>query len=192
MAVERASPLLSKPVPCTLFKHLGDRRTMPDRDQLKQRVIAEIDRRRRELIELSLRLHANPEVAFQEEKAAAWLSDLLEAEGFSLERGICRIPTAFRAAYGSGEPRVAFLAEYDALPGVRHGCGHNLIGPASTAAGLAAKAVVGETGGTVLVIGTPAEEAAGGKVYMAARGAFDGLDCAMLAHPGNRDVEAVP
>ncbi len=161
---------------------------MPDRDQLKQRVIAEIDRRRRELIELSLRLHANPEVAFQEEKAAAWLSDCLEAEGFSLERGICQIPTAFRAAYGSGEPRVAFLAEYDALPGVGHGCGHNIIGTASTAAGLAAKAVVGETGGTVLVIGTPAEEAAGGKVYMAARGAFDGLDCAMLAHPGNRDV----
>ncbi len=161
---------------------------MPDRESLKQLVIQEIDRRRGELVELSLRLHANPEVAFQEEKAAAWLSDYLESNGFSVQRGICQIPTAFEAAYGKGEPRVAFLAEYDALPGVGHGCGHNIIGTASTAAGLAAKAVADETGGTVLVIGTPAEEAAGGKVYMAARGAFHGLDCAMMAHPGSRDV----
>ncbi len=161
---------------------------MPDRDELKKRVIAEVDRRREELIALSLKLHANPEIAFQEEKAAAWLADYLEGEGFAVERGICRIGTAFRAAIGKGEPKVAFLAEYDALPGVGHGCGHNIIGAASTAAGLAAAAVVAETGGTVLVIGTPAEEAAGGKVYMAERGAFEGLTCAMLAHPGNRDV----
>ena len=161
---------------------------MPDRERLKKRVIAEVDRRRDELIALSLKLHANPEVAFQEEKAAAWLADYLEGEGFALERGICEIGTAFRASYGRGEPVVAFLAEYDALPGVGHGCGHNIIGTASTAAGLAAKAVAEETAGTVLVIGTPAEEAAGGKVYMADRGAFQGLTCAMLAHPGNRDV----
>src|SRR3990170_569954 len=161
---------------------------MPDRDQIKKRVVSDVDRRREELIALSLKLHASPEVAFQEEKAAAWLSEYLESEGFAVERGICRIPTAFRASYGEGEPKVAFLAEYDALPGVGHGCGHNIIGAASTAAGLAARAVVDETGGTVLVIGTPAEEAAGGKVYMADRGAFEGLTCAMLAHPGNRDV----
>jgi len=161
---------------------------MPDREQLKKRVSQDVEGRRAELIELSLRLHANPEVAFKEEKASAWLSDYLESNGFSVERGICDIPTAFRASYGSGAPRVALLAEYDALPGVGHGCGHNIIGAASCAAGLAARTVVEETGGTVLVIGTPAEEAAGGKVYMAARGAFEGLDCAMLAHPGNRDV----
>ncbi|HLA19383.1 MAG TPA: M20 family metallopeptidase [Dehalococcoidia bacterium] len=161
---------------------------MADRERLKERVIAEVDRRRDELIALSLKIHANPEIAFEEEKAAAWLGDYLESEGFAVERGICRLPTAFRAEYGSGEPRVAIIAEYDALPGVGHGCGHNIIGTASAAAGLAAKAVAGETGGTVLVIGTPAEEAAGGKVYMAARGAFDGLTCAMMAHPGNRDV----
>ncbi|MBI1885575.1 MAG: M20 family metallopeptidase [Chloroflexi bacterium] len=154
---------------------------------LKAKVAAEIDRRRDELIALSLKLHASPEVAFQEEKAAAWLSDFLEANGFSVERGICQIPTAFRATYGSGKPRIAFLAEYDALPGIGHGCGHNVIGTASAAAGIVAKAVADEKGGTVLVIGTPAEEAAGGKVYMAARGAFDDLDCAMLVHPGNRD-----
>jgi amidohydrolase len=161
---------------------------MLDRDRLKKRVISEVDRRREELIALSLKLHANPEAAFQEERASAWLADCLEGEGFAVERGICQIPTAFRASYGEGEPKVAFLAEYDALPGVGHGCGHNIIGAASTAAGLAAKTVLAQTGGTVLVIGTPAEEVAGGKVYMADRGAFEGLDCAMLAHPGNRDV----
>ena len=161
---------------------------MPDVDRLKERVIAEVDRRRDELIALSLKIHANPEIAFQEDRASAWLADYLESEGFAVERGICKLPTAFRAGFGKGEPRVAIIAEYDALPGVGHGCGHNIIGTASAAAGLAAKAVAGETGGTVLVIGTPAEEAAGGKVYMAARGAFDGLTCAMMAHPGNRDV----
>lgn len=161
---------------------------MPDRDELKKGVVSEVDRRRDELIALSLKLHANPEVAFQEEKAAGWLASYLESEGFAVERGICDIPTAFRAVHGEGEPKVAFLAEYDALPSVGHGCGHNIIGTASTAAGIAARAVVAETGGTVLVIGTPAEEAAGGKVYMADRGAFEGLTCAMLAHPGNRDV----
>lgn len=161
---------------------------MVDVRGLKKRATAEIDGRREELIDLSLRLHANPEVAFQEVKSAALLCDYLEANGFAVERGICQIPTAFRATYGSGPPRVAFLAEYDALPGVGHGCGHNIIGTASAAAGVALRGLVPETGGTVLVIGTPAEEAAGGKVYMAARGAFDGLDCAMLVHPGSRDT----
>ncbi|MEX0801164.1 MAG: M20 family metallopeptidase [Dehalococcoidia bacterium] len=161
---------------------------MPDPDELKRRVIAEVDRRRDELIALSLKIHANPEIAFQERQAAAWLSDYLEAEGFALERGICQIETAFRASCGDGEPVVAILAEYDALPGVGHGCGHNIIAAASTAAGLATKAVLGDTGGTLKVIGTPAEEAAGGKVYMVARGAFDGLAAAMMVHPGNRNT----
>ena len=156
--------------------------------ELKKRVIGEVEAHRDQLIELSLRIHAHPETAFREEKAAGWLADYLESQGFAVERGICQIATAFRAAYGDGRPRVAFLSEYDALPGIGHGCGHNIIAVASVGAGLAARAVVGETGGTALVIGTPAEEAAGGKVFMANRGAFDGLDAAMLAHPGNRDV----
>ncbi|HXG35622.1 MAG TPA: M20 family metallopeptidase [Dehalococcoidia bacterium] len=159
-----------------------------DRDTLKATAQAEVERRKDELIELSLRLHANPEIAFQEEKASAWLADYLENSGFQVERGICQIKTAFRASYGNGEPRIAFLAEYDALPGLGHACGHNIIGTASTAAGLAAKAIVEHTGGTVLVIGTPAEEAAGGKAYLVERGAFAGLDCAMLVHPGNRNA----
>ncbi len=161
---------------------------MSDSNALKAKARENIDRRRGELFDLSLTIHANPEVAFEEVESAALLSDYLEANGFAVERGICEIPTAFRATIGSGSPRIAFLAEYDALPGVGHGCGHNIIGTASCAAGIALLPLVKETGGTVLVIGTPAEEAAGGKVYMCARGAFDGLDCAMMVHPGNRNT----
>jgi len=157
-------------------------------DDLKKRAVDEIEAHRKQLIELSLRIHANPETAFREAKAAGWLSDYLQAEGFAVERGICQIDTAFRASYGSGRPRVAFLAEYDALAGIGHGCGHNIIAMASLGAAIATKAIVSEAGGTALAIGTPAEEAAGGKVLMANRGAFDDLDVAMLVHPANRDV----
>ncbi len=157
-------------------------------DELKKRAVDEVETRRDQLIELSLRIHANPETAFGEVKAAGWLTDYLEAEGFAVERGICQIGTAFRASYGSGRPRVAFIAEYDALAGIGHGCGHNIIATASLGAAIATKAIVGEVGGTALVIGTPAEESGGGKVFMADRGAFDDLDVAMLVHPANRDV----
>jgi amidohydrolase len=117
------------------------------------------------------------------------LEDFLEANGFSVERGICDLPTAFKASFGSGAPRVAFVAEYDALPGIGHGCGHNIIGTAACAAGITVKGLLADAGGgTVQVIGTPAEEAAGGKVLMIDRGAFNGLDCAMMIHPGNRDT----
>lgn len=162
--------------------------TNAPRDQLKRRACDEIERRKRELIDLSLRIHSTPEVAFEEEKSSAMIADYLKENGFSVERGICRISTAFRASCGAGEPRVAFLAEYDALPGIGHGCGHNIIGTASAAAGIALRDLLAETGGTVIVIGTPAEEAAGGKVYMAARRAFEGLACALMVHPGNRDT----
>jgi metal-dependent amidase/aminoacylase/carboxypeptidase family protein len=129
-------------------------------DSLKKKVIAEVEAHRSELIGLSLKIHDSPETAFQETKAARWLTDYLERAGFAVERGICRLETAFRATSGEGAPRVAVLAEYDALPGVGHGCGHNLIALASVGAGIAAKAALPETGGSVLVIGTPAEEAA--------------------------------
>lgn len=161
---------------------------MADAGELKTRAISAIDSRRSDLIDLSLKIHSTPEIAFQEEKSSAMLEDFLEANGFAVERGICELPTAFRAVYGSGEPSVAIICEYDALPGVGHGCGHNLIGTASAAAGVAVRGLMDEIVGTLQVIGTPAEEAAGGKVYMVARGAFDGLDCAMMVHPGNRDT----
>jgi amidohydrolase len=159
-----------------------------DRERLKARAAAEVEAHRQELIDLSLRIHDNPELGLQEERASAWLCEYLEKQGFQVERGICGLPTAFRATAGQGEPRIAFLAEYDALPGVGHACGHNIIGVSAVAAGLGARSVLDSTGGSVVVMGTPAEEIAGGKVIMARQGAFDGLDAAMLTHPGSRNA----
>ncbi|MFC2019736.1 M20 family metallopeptidase [Chloroflexota bacterium] len=157
-------------------------------DDLRAQVAGEVDKRRDGLIELSLKLHANPELAFGEVQAAGWLTRYLEEAGFSLERGICELATAFRASYGEGKPVIAFLAEYDALPEVGHGCGHNIIAAAAVGAGVAAKAAASRFGGTVMVIGTPAEELYGGKIIMAERGAFADVDMAMMVHPGARNV----
>lgn len=161
---------------------------MADANELKQRATSSIDGRRDELIALSLKIHANPEIAFEEVESSALIADYLEDNGFSVDRGVSELPTAFSASYGSGSPVVAIVCEYDALPGIGHGCGHNVIGTASSAAGVAVRELIDELGGTLRVIGTPAEEAAGGKVYMVNRGAFDGLDCAMMVHPGNRNT----
>jgi amidohydrolase len=155
-----------------------------DADELKTVVVDEINSDYRQLAALSRKLHANPEVAFQEHQAVAWLSEHLEKKGFSIEKGICGLPTAFRARYGSGKPVVAFLAEYDALPGIGHACGHNLIATSAVAAGVATQRTVDELGGSVVVFGTPGEELYGGKAMMAEKGAFDDLDAVMITHPG--------
>ena len=158
-----------------------------DIGELKATVIREIDTRYQQLGELSRKIHDNPEVAFKEKKAAAWLAEYLEESGFSVEKGICGLPTAFRGEYGKGQPAVAILAEYDALPKVGHACGHNLIATSAVAAGVASRPAVDELGGSILVIGTPAEEFYGGKVIMAESGAFDGIDMAMIVHPGGNN-----
>jgi amidohydrolase len=158
-----------------------------DSGELKSIVIEEISAGRLQLVELSRKLHDNPEVAFQEHRAVAWLTAYLEEKGFSIEKGVCELPTAFRADYGSGKPVVAFLAEYDALPGIGHACGHNLIAMSSIAAGVAARRIIDQTGGSVMVFGTPGEELYGGKAMMVERGAFDGVDAAMIVHPGGGD-----
>ena len=155
-----------------------------DTGELKALVVSEIDARCRQLGKLSQKIHANPEVAFQESKAAAWLTEYLEENGFAVERGICELPTAFRGSYGAGEPVIAILAEYDALPKVGHACGHNLIAASAVGAGVAARLAVDRFGGSILVIGTPGEELYGGKAIMADRGAFDDVDMAMMTHPG--------
>ncbi|MFH1002562.1 MAG: M20 family metallopeptidase [Chloroflexota bacterium] len=153
-------------------------------ERLKALAIGEIDSRQAQLTELSLKIHANPETGFQESRAAAWLTAFLEENGFSVERGFCQMPTAFRASYGQGRPVIALLAEYDALPGLGHACGHNIIATSAVGAAVAARPAVDRYGGSIRVIGTPAEEIHGGKIIMAQRGAFDGLDAAMLVHPG--------
>jgi amidohydrolase len=158
--------------------------------ELKALVISEVDAHREQLNELSLRIHANPELGFQETKAASWLTEHLAGHGFSVEAGICGLPTAFRAGYGEGSPVIAILAEYDALPILGHACGHNLIAASAVGAGLAGKPVIDRLGGSIFIIGTPAEEVYGGKVVMAKRGAFDGVDIAMMVHPGTHDTAA--
>jgi amidohydrolase len=154
---------------------------------LKDSVIKEVETGRRQLGELSLGIHANPELGFKEVKSAARLTKYLEAKGFAVERGICELPTAFRASYGKGQPAIAVLAEYDALPQLGHACGHNLIAGAAVGAAVAAKPAIDQCRGSVMVIGTPAEEFHAGKVIMAERGAFDGLDTAMMVHPASHD-----
>jgi amidohydrolase len=151
--------------------------------ELKSRIIGEVESNRDELEDLSLRIHGSPELAFQEEKAASWLVDYLGGKGFSVEKGICGLATAFRATYGKGKPSIAFLAEYDALPKLGHACGHNIIATSSVGAGVAARLAADELSGTVQVMGTPGEELYGGKVYMVNKGAFRNVDAAMMIHP---------
>ncbi len=159
-----------------------------DIDELKGQVSSEIDTRRHQLSEISLKIHSNPELGFQEVKAATWLTQYLEENGFSVERGVCELPTAFRGSYGQGKPAIAILAEYDALPNLGHACGHNLIAVCAIGAGVASKLAIDRFGGSILVIGTPSEELHGGKAIMADRGAFDNVDMAMMVHPGVCDV----
>ncbi|MCL6648540.1 MAG: M20 family metallopeptidase [Chloroflexi bacterium] len=130
---------------------------------------------------LSLSIHDHPELNFEEHHAHAVLTEFLASAGFQVERQAYGLATAFVARWGEGSPCVAVLCEYDALPQIGHACGHNLIAAAGVAAGLALKARVRQ--GTVLVLGTPAEEGGGGKVLLIERGAFAGVDAALMVHP---------
>lgn len=153
----------------------------------KEAAIEEIGRLQGKLVELSHRIHANPELGFQEHKAMAWITELMEEAGFRVERGIGGMLTAFLATWGTGRPAVAFLAEYDALPGIGHGCGHNIIAASAAGAALAVKAALGERPGTVALVGAPAEETGGGKVDLVRLGLFNQFDSVMMVHPGLRD-----
>ncbi|MBN2240423.1 MAG: M20 family metallopeptidase [Dehalococcoidales bacterium] len=157
-------------------------------DNVKEAILLEISDQSSRLKELALRIHANPELGFQEFQASEWLSSYLEENGFSIERETGGLTTAFKASYGSGKPDIAILAEYDALPELGHACGHNLIATSAVGAGVAAKHAVDALGGTVHVIGTPAEELYGGKAIMAEKGAFSDIDFAMMIHPGTLDT----
>jgi len=159
--------------------------------RLKKLAISSITEQEQELSELSLMIHSNPELGFKEHKAAGWLAEYLNENGFLLEKGICDMPTAFRASYGSGSPKISFLAEYDALPEIGHACGHNLIAIAAIGAAASVKKAVDLCGGTVYVIGTPAEELIGGKVKMAKEGIFNRFDAAMMVHPGTYDTATI-
>lgn len=159
-----------------------------DAEAVKERIAAEVDRRADVLIDASHAIHANPELNFEEHFAHAILTGILEAEGLELERKAYGLDTAFVARAGSSGPTIAVLCEYDALPGIGHACGHNIIGTAGLGAGIAAGALADELGGRVVILGTPAEEGGGGKVLMADRGALEGIDAAMMVHPAGADL----
>jgi amidohydrolase len=165
---------------------------MADIETLKQRVIDEVDRRAEVLIEASHQIHAHPELNHEERFAHDLLTSILDGEGLDVTPRARGLDTAFeaRAGYGDG-PTIAVLCEYDALPAIGHACGHNIIGSAGLGAGLAAAALADEVGGRVVVMGTPAEEGGGGKVLMAERGGFDGVDAAMMVHPAGADLLAM-
>jgi amidohydrolase len=140
------------------------------------------------LVSLSHRIHASPEIAFQEHRSSAAVADLAQAHGLAVERGVADLETAFTATYGDGDLVVGLCAEYDALPEIGHACGHNIIAAASTGAALALAAVADRLGITVKLIGTPAEETGGGKVLMLERGVFDDVAMAMMVHPYSHEV----
>jgi amidohydrolase len=151
-----------------------------------------IEGARERLLELSHRIHAEPELGMEEEKACAWLSDELTGAGFAVERGVGGLDTAFSARSGPGPFRVVVCAEYDALPEIGHACGHNIIAAMSVGAGLGLAAVADDIGVEVTVLGTPAEESDGGKIILLEQGAFDGVHAAMMVHPTPFDVARMP
>jgi len=153
--------------------------------------LAELVRAETEVIlGLSHAIHADPELAFEEVRASTRIAELLGSRGFRVEHGVGSLPTAVRATYpgGLGEdgPRIGVLAEYDALPGVGHGCGHNTMAASGVGAALALAGAAADLRGTIVFLGTPAEEVGSGKATMIEEGAFDGLDAALLFHPSDR------
>lgn len=162
-------------------------------EDLYRRLRRECGRRAEELWQVARALHADPELAYEEHRATGLLTSALREAGFEVDRGVAGLDTAFVARSTGGRGRcVALLLEYDALPELGHACGHNLIAAAGLGAALALHSVVDEVGGTVLAVGTPAEERGGGKVALTEAGVFDGVDAALMFHPGVHDWSWAP
>lgn len=161
---------------------------------LKEKARAEVDRQSARLLETSDAMYSEPEIGLQEVKSSARLVELLKSAGFAVETGLAGMPTSFRAVKKgrAGGPTLAILAEYDALPEIGQGCGHNIIGTAAAGAGMALAKVMDDLKGTLIVFGSPAEEGAvdgaGGKVHLVKAGAFKDVDAAVMFHPSQRDM----
>ena len=166
---------------------------------LKERVQKRVDDIADGAWDMALDMHKNPELGHQEHRAAELLSSALQSEGFQVQRQVAGMETSFYSEYRFGEgagPKVAVLAEYDALPGMGHACGHNIIGAAAVGAGIALKKAISEAdtdlSGTIVVLGCPAEEGAvdgaGGKVDLVEHGYLDDVDCAMMIHPSTKNI----
>ncbi|WP_139006220.1 M20 family metallopeptidase [Arthrobacter crystallopoietes] len=161
-------------------------------DTLKQRAEAALEAGLDRIVDFSHRLHGTPEVGLEEVKASAWLVAELEAlDQARIEHGLGELPTAVRAEAGHGELVLTICAEYDALPGIGHACGHNIIAAAALGAFTALAPLADELGVTVRLLGTPAEETAGGKIIMLQQGDFDGTHAAMMVHPNAHDESAM-
>lgn len=160
---------------------------------MQHRVDTIVEGLSQELRELTLAIHNHPELGLEEFEACALQTQMLEKYGFAVEEKYCGMDTAYKASYKSGKPgpKIAMLAEYDALPGLGHACGHNLIAMIAVGAGIAMREFADEYGGEIYVFGTPAEESVGGKVMMADAGAFDDMDVAMMSHPTHLDAESM-
>lgn len=154
---------------------------------MKDKVIKYTESVKGELIKLSEYILMNPELGYEEFKASKAHAGLLDKHGFKVEEGYLGIKTAFKAVYDSGikGPTIGFMSEYDALPGIGHGCGHNLLGATNTGAGIVLSKLIKEYRGKVIVFGTPAEETSGAKVDMTEKEAFDDIDIIMEVHPGS-------
>jgi amidohydrolase len=157
----------------------------------KHQLAGEVDRRAGILIDASHQIHSRPELGFEEVFAHELLTGILEDEGMSVKRSAYGVDTAFEATAGTSGPTIAVMCEYDALPGLGHACGHNIIATAGLGAGLAAATLADELGGRVRILGTPAEEGGGGKIVMIERGALDGVDAAMMVHPAGADLRGM-
>lgn len=155
-------------------------------ENIHNKIIGKIDELKDEMIDVSKKIHGFSELAFNEKMSSSLLEDVMDKYGFKTKRGVGTLDTAFKAVYKGKKdhPCVAFLAEYDALPGIGHGCGHNLIGPASAFAAIAlSKVLADDLDGCIMVIGTPAEEIGGGKIILLDEGAFDDVDYSLMSHP---------
>ena len=163
----------------------------------KAAAAAAVEAARDEILDLSHRIHATPEPAFEEVQAATWVAETIRAHGFEVEHPAGRLATAVRGrlagGLGTDGPRIGILAEYDALPGLGHGCGHNTMAASGVGAAIALAAVRDAFAGEIVFLGTPAEERGSGKQYMLEDGLFDGLDAALLYHPCDRNhVDIAP
>jgi amidohydrolase len=161
-------------------------------EALRKQLLDTIDGNRERLVALSRKIFEHPETLMEEHRACAWICEALQEDQFQIEQGIAGMDTAFRATFpGKADgPVVAILAEYDALPGIGHACGHNLIAGASVGAGIGLRAVMPELSGTLLVLGTPGEEGGGGKIIMVEAGVFDEVDAAIMMHPSEKTFSA--
>jgi amidohydrolase len=163
----------------------------------KRRIAAAVDAAREEIIDLSHRIHASPEPAFEEIQASGWVAESLARHGFTVEHPAGSLPTAVRAVRRGGRggqgPRIGILAEYDALPGLGHGCGHNTMAASGVGAAIALASIADELPGQIVFFGTPAEERGSGKQIMIDDGLFEGIDAALLYHPCDRNhVQSFP